>query len=132
MAAHPLDVDNFNNTNRVNNEIKYTSKTIGGITFGGAYSLGGVAGNVSRNQIWSIGANYANDPLLAGVGYLNVRNPSVSFYGNGGSAAATPAGVPGSNFGASPVISGYASAHTLQVIGAGGAYSFGPATFGIT
>jgi predicted porin len=132
MAAHPSDLDNFNNTNRVNNEVKYTSKTIAGFTFGGAYSLSGVAGNVSRNQIWSLGANYANGPLLAGVGYLNVRNPNVSFYGNGGSPAATTGGVPGSNLGASPVISGYASAHTLQVIGAGGAYTFGAATFGFT
>jgi predicted porin len=132
MAAHPADLDNFNNTYRVNNEIKYTSKPIAGLTFGGTYSLGGVAGNVSRNQIWSLGANYANGPLLAGVGYLNVRNPNVSFYGGGGSPAATVNGVPGSNLGSSPVISGYASAHTLQVIGAGGAYTFGAATFGAT
>ncbi|MBU9651198.1 porin [Burkholderia multivorans] len=132
MAAHPADLDNFNNTYRVNNEIKYTSQPIAGLTFGGTYSFGGVAGNVSRNQIWSLGATYANGALLAGVGYLNVRNPNTSFYGGGGSQAATTGGVPGSNLGSSPVISGYASARTLQVIGAGMAYTFGAATVGAT
>lgn len=130
IAAHPSDNDNFNNTNRTNSAIKYTSPSLAGFTFGGVYALGGVAGNISRNQIWSLGAGYSNGPLVAGVGYLNVRNPNTSFYGAGGTVAPVVNGVPGSNFGASPVISGYASAHTLQVIGTGVAYTFGAATFG--
>lgn len=132
LGAHPADNDNFNNTNRVNNAIKYTSRTIGGFTFGGMYSLGGVAGDATRNQIWSLGGGYVNGPLVLGAGYLNVRNPNVSFYGSGGAVAATTAGVPGSNLGNSPVISGYASAHTLQVVGTGAAYTFGAATIGAT
>jgi predicted porin len=132
IAAHPSDIDNFNNANRVNNAIKYTSANYAGFTFGGLYSFGGVPGATGRNQIFSLGAGYNNGPLVLGAGYLNVRNPNVSFYGDGGTVAATTGGVPGSNFGSSPVISGYASAHTLQIIGAGGAYTFGPATIGVT
>jgi predicted porin len=132
IAAHPADLDNFNNTLRTNNAIKYTSPTLSGFTFGGVYSLGGVAGNISRNQIFSFGIGYAMSNLQAGVGYLNVRNPNASFYGGGGTVATTTAGVPGSNLGTSPVISGYASARTLQVIGAGAAYTFGAATLGAT
>ncbi|MFM0028453.1 porin [Paraburkholderia madseniana] len=132
IAAHPSDNDNFNNTNRTNNAIKYTSPSLAGFTFGGVYALGGVAGSVGRNQIWSLGAGYTNGPLAAGVGYLNVRNPNTSFYGAGGTVAPVTGGVPGSNFGASPVISGYASARSLQVIGTGAAYTFGAATFGAT
>ena len=49
-AAHPGDLDNLNNTNRVNNAIKYTSKNLSGETFGGLYSLGGVAGNFTTNS----------------------------------------------------------------------------------
>ncbi|CAE6786741.1 Outer membrane porin protein [Paraburkholderia domus] len=130
LGAHPADNDNFNNTNRVNNAVKYTSRSLGGFTFGGMYSLGGIAGDTTRNQIWSFGAGYANGPLVLGAAYLNVRNPNVSFYGSGGTVAPTTGGVPGSNFGSSPVISGYASARTLQVIGAGAAYTFGASTFG--
>jgi predicted porin len=130
LGAHPADNDNFNNTNRVNNAIKYTSKDLNGLTFGGMYSLGGIAGDPTRNQIWSFGAGYNRGPLVLGAAYLNIRNPNVSFYGSGGTVAATNAGVPGSNFGNSPVISGYASAHALQVIGAGAAYTFGASTLG--
>ncbi|KXU84674.1 porin [Caballeronia megalochromosomata] len=132
LGAHPADNDNFNNTNRVNNAIKFTSPTLGGFTFGGMYSLGGVAGDATRNQIWSLGGGYTKGPLILGAAYLNVRNPNVSFYGSGGMVAPATAGVPGSNLGNSPVISGYASAHTLQVIGAGASYTFGAATIGAT
>ncbi|HIC7211629.1 porin [Burkholderia stabilis] len=132
LAAHPSDNDNFNNTNRVNNAIKYTSPVFHGVTATALYSLGGVPGRTGRNQIWSAGASYTNGPLSLGAGYLNVRNPNTSFYGSGGTVAATVNEVPGSNFGASPVISGYASAHTLQVIGTGAAYTIGSLTLGAT
>ncbi|MDR5752417.1 MULTISPECIES: porin [unclassified Caballeronia] len=132
IVAHPSDNDNFNNTYRTNNAIKYTSPNLAGVTFGGVYALGGVPGSVGRNQIWSLGAGYTNGPFVAGVGYLNVRNPNTSFYGAGGTVAPVTGGVPGSNIGASPVVSGYASARSLQVIGTGAAYTFGPATIGAT
>jgi predicted porin len=132
LAAHPSDNDNFNNTNRVNNAIKYTSPVFHGLTATALYSLGGVPGRTGRNQIWSAGASYTNGPLALAAGYLNVRNPNTSFYGSGGTVAATVNEVPGSNFGASPVISGYASAHTLQVIGTGAAYTIGAFTVGAT
>ncbi|SEJ70297.1 porin [Paraburkholderia diazotrophica] len=128
IAAHPGDLDNFNNAYRTNNAVKFTSANYAGLTFGGMYSLGGVAGDYSRNQIWSLGAGYNNGPLVLGVGYLNVRNPNVSFFGNSTSGTPNPAA---SNV-ASPVYSGYGSAHTYQVIGAGGAYTFGAATVGAT
>jgi predicted porin len=129
IAAHPGDVDNMNNAYRVNNAIKYASKSYGGVTFGGVYSLGGVAGDVSRNQLWSLGAGYANGPLTLGVGYLNARNPNVGFFGDNGASTAASASA---NFISSPVYSGYASARTYQVVAAGAAYVFGAATFGVT
>ncbi|MBN3756284.1 porin [Paraburkholderia sp. Tr-20389] len=128
MGAHPGDIDNFNNTYRTNNTIKYTSANYAGLSFGGTYSLGGVAGDVTSNQIWSLGAGYINGPLTLGVGYLNARTPganSGSMFGNNTSSS-TASSV------TSPVFSGFASANTYQVIGAGGAYTFGAATFGAT
>ena len=73
--AHTGDIDNLNNSARVNNAIKLRSQNYGGLSFGGVYSLGGVAGSPARNQIWSLGAGYGSGPLLLGMGYLNVRNP---------------------------------------------------------
>jgi len=128
IAAHPGDIDNFNNAYRTNNTIKYTSANYGGLTFGGTYSLGGQAGNFTGNQIWSLGAGYNNGPLALGVGYLNARTPAASggIFNNGGSALAANAAV------TSPVYAGFTSANTYQVIGAGGAYTFGAATVGLT
>ena len=128
IAAHPGDLDNLNNDYRVNNAIKFTSNNYNGLTFGGLYSLGGVAGETGRNQIFSLGAGYANGPLVLGAAYLNVRNPNVSFFGNStsGTVSTTTSNV------ASPVFSGYGSANTYQVIAAGGAYTFGAATIGGT
>src|SRR5471030_912877 len=46
ITAHPGDLDNFNNTVRTNNAIKYVSNTYGGASFSGMYSLGGQAGDL--------------------------------------------------------------------------------------
>ena len=126
-AAHPGDLDNMNNSNRVNNSIKYASANYSGITFGGLYSLGGVAGQFNRNQIFSAGLGYAQGPLVLGAGYFNVKNPNYSFFGNNSSSSAMASNMTGSQ-----VYSGFASAKTQQVLSAGGAYTFGPATVGAT
>ena len=126
-GAHPGDLDNLNNTNAANNSIKYASANYGGIKFGGLYSLGGVAGQYNRNQIWSGGMGYAHGPLTVGAAYLNVKNPNFSFFGDDPRSSTT-----GSNMTGSQVYSGFASAKTQQVISAVGAYAFGPATVGGT
>ncbi|MFT4067616.1 porin [Paraburkholderia sp.] len=128
LAAHPGDLDSMNRSFRANNSIKFDSVSYDGLSFGVQYGLGGVAGDVSRNQTFSLGAGYANGPLTLGVGYLNVRNANVSFFGNGTSG--TPQATVANN--SSPVFSGFLSAHTYQVVSAGGAYRLGKATLGTT
>ncbi|WP_321957661.1 porin [Paraburkholderia bannensis] len=127
ISAHPGDLDNFNNAYRSNNTVKFTSANYAGLRFGGTYSFGGAAGNISQNQIWSIGAGYSNGPLVLGVGYLNARTPSNigGLFGNSTSST-TAAAV------TTPVYSGFVNANTYQVIGAGGAYTVGASTFGVT
>ncbi|CAG9263032.1 porin [Paraburkholderia caribensis] len=126
IVDHAGDVDNFNNSARTNNAIKFSSEQYAGFKFSAVYSLGGVAGDVSRNQVYSFGLGYQGGPLVAGVAYLNVRNPNVSFFGNSTSGTASPATA---NI-ASPIYSGFASAHSYQNIAAGAALTFGSATFG--
>jgi predicted porin len=82
LAAHPGDIDNFNNGYRTNNSIKYESPNYGGLHFGGMYGVGGVAGDFTRNQTWSVGAGYDRGPFSFAAAYMNVRNPNVSFFGN--------------------------------------------------
>jgi len=131
FATHPGDVDNLGSSQRINNAIKYTSLNYDGVTFGGLYSLGGTPGAFSQNQVFSLGASYANGPLALGAAYLNAKDPNTSFYGatlNNGQGANNIALGNVLN----PVYGGFASARALQIIGAGGAYSFGPFTAGLT
>ena len=126
VGSHPGDLDNLNNTNRINNAVKYTSPTFGGVVLSDLYSFGGVAGDTSRSQIWSTGAKYAAGPLTIGAGYLNARNPNLSFFGSGTSS--TPVAATASV--SSPIYGGFLSAHTYQAIGTGVQYVIGNATIG--
>jgi len=69
-----------------------------------------------RNQIYSVGGGYTYGPFALGAAYLNAYNLNVSNFGGTGPVAATTHGVPGSNLGAAPSISGFASAWTYQSI----------------
>ncbi len=126
IATHIGDLDNLNNSRRVNQAIKYTSANYNGLTFGGLYSLGGVPGQRTKNQIWSAGASYVNGPLNLAAAYLNIRNPNLSFYevnasgGGNNLGKATPSGLD-----INPSYAGYASARALQIMGVGSTYTFG-------
>lgn len=124
---HPGDLDNMNNTNRINNTVKYASPTFGGLSFGGTFSFGEQPGNFNRSSVWSVGASYANGPLSTGVAFFHAQNPNLSFFGN--NAASSPTG---NNMQTSTVYSGYASARTQEIFTSGIAYAIGNATVGAT
>jgi predicted porin len=131
FSAHPADLDNANNAQRVNNAIKYTSATYNGLTFGGLYSLGGVAGQFSRNQVYSLGAHYGNGPINLATAYLHAKDPNTSFFSNSALSSGIGAPAAGGTSITSPVYSGYMSANSYQVISAAGAYTVGPVVFGV-
>ncbi|MFM0418896.1 porin [Paraburkholderia aromaticivorans] len=126
FGANPSDLNNINGTNRINNTVKFKSVNYNGLTFGGMYSLGGVAGQYTRNQIYAVGAAYKQGPVAFGVAYENIRDPNYSLYGNNASSSTTASNV------TNRIFSGYASAHTQQIIAAGGSYTLGQATIGGT
>lgn len=135
LSGHVGDIDNVLNTHRINNSIKYNSPKLNGFTFGGMYSLGGVAGHPGQNQVWSAGLGYSAGYFSLGAAYLNARNPNVSFYGtnpNAGNASVNNIGSLGSATSpqTSPIFGGYASASTLQIAAAGASYQLGPVTLG--
>ncbi|MGU7772571.1 porin [Burkholderia sp. MR1-5-21] len=117
FGSHPGDLDNLDNTNRVNNSIKFQSPNYGGAAFSGFYSFGGQAGQFSRNQVYSLSATYASGPIAVAVGYLNARDPNFSLWGTKSTDSATASNMK------NPVFSGYASAATQEVIAAAGSYT---------
>ncbi|MBN3803472.1 porin [Paraburkholderia sp. Ac-20336] len=126
FGAHPADLDNLGGTNRTNNSIKYNSPDFHGLTFSAFYSLGGVAGNFTQNQIYSFASVYRHGGFAAGVGYMNQRDPNYSYWGDKPSSA-TATSASSLNM-SSPVISGLASAGLMQGIVAGALYNFGSVT----
>lgn len=119
-GAHVGDLDNLVALNRTDNSVKYQSQEWRGLTLAGAYSFGGVAGDITQDQIYQAAANYANGPVKLAVSYLLAKNPNYSFFGDTTKGSAT-----GSNLTGSPAYAGYASAGSEQIVAAGGEYALG-------
>jgi predicted porin len=125
FGAHPSDLDNLDGTYRLNNAVKYKSANFRGFSFGALYSLGGVAGNFTKNQAYSVGAGYNNGPLIVAAEYSSAKNPNFALYGNKANDSTT-----GSNM-SGPVISGFATAGSQDVAAVGANYQLGSATLGL-
>lgn len=127
LGSHFGDIDNVNNTFRFNNAIKYTSADLNGFVFGGAYSLGEVAGNNSTNSAYSVGARYNAGPWMLAAAYMNVNNPISAVY-DGNPATNSINGAFG--YGANPYV-GLQYADKIKVVGAGASYALSNAKYGV-
>jgi len=78
ITEHVANTDDVNDVFRLNNTIKYTSPNFNGLVFGGAVSLGGVAGQVSQASAYMLGATYNSGPIGVGVGYEFFKNPTAT------------------------------------------------------
>lgn len=128
-GTHASDVDNVNTSNRIQNSIKYVSPNFGGFQFGGLYSLGGQAGDVTRNEVIDAAASYSNGPIKFGAGYTFVKDPYYATYGNQGNSSTSPTGT--NNNMNNKIYGGYASASSQQIFVVGGSYALGLATIGL-
>ncbi len=121
----PGDLDNYDNSLRVSNSLKYTSPLISGLQFEALYGLGGVAGATGSGQTYSFGAGYTNGPLALAAGY---------FYANGGNTVTNGvrSWTSSSDSLFNTVINqGFASANSIQIVRAGGSYALGAVTLGL-
>ncbi|WP_321893306.1 porin [Paraburkholderia tropica] len=76
--ATPGDVDNNDNSFRVDNSIKYVSPKFYGLQIEGMYALGGQAGSTGSGQSWSAAAGYSGGPFSMAAGYFHTDNLSSS------------------------------------------------------
>jgi predicted porin len=126
--ATPGDVDNYDNSSRTNNAIKYVSPTYAGFQFEGLYALGGVAGSTGSGQTWSLAAAYNNGPVALAAGYFRANNTNtVGANGlrTGWSASATSDGTFDG-----PINSGYATAKSIGIARVAAQYTVGAFTLG--
>jgi predicted porin len=124
IVGTPGDVDNYDNSSRVNNAVKYVSPNYAGLQFEGMYGFSNGAGTTGQGQTWSGAVAYNNGPLGLAAGYYYTSNPSA-----GRSATAWNSPSSDSIFD-SPINSGYASAHSIAIARAAAQYTIGAVTFG--
>jgi predicted porin len=124
IVGTPGDVDNYDNSSRVNNGVKYVSPNYAGLQFEGLYGFSNGAGTTGQGQTWSGAVAYNNGPLGLAAGYYYTSNPSA-----GRSATIWNSPSSDSIFD-SPINSGYASAHSIAIARAAGQYAIGPVTLG--
>ncbi|HMC44144.1 MAG TPA: porin [Caballeronia sp.] len=74
-AIHQGDFDRMNG-DRLPNSIKYMSPDISGLTFGGLYSFGNVAGDFHEKSAYSLGAHYAHGDFTIGTAVTRLNNPN--------------------------------------------------------
>ncbi|WP_114811742.1 porin [Paraburkholderia kururiensis] len=119
------DVDNYDNSFRVNNAVKYTSPVWYGLQAEAMYSFGGVAGSTGAGQSYAGAVSYTNGPLGVAAGY---------FYAANSQATAVPRTTWDSTSDGTfdgPVNLGYQTAHSLSIARVAGQYTLGQFTFGL-
>ena len=129
--AQAADVNNTNASQRVDNAIKYASPNLKGLTFGGLYSLGGVAGSMGRNSIYSAGANYVAGPITLAAAYTFVHQPNTAYFSNSALASGQLSAGGSQVAAANTIWGGYATAETYQTAAIGGIYTLGPVGIGL-
>ena len=129
LATHAADVDNVWGDYSLSNSIKYVSPAYAGFKVSGLFSLGGVAGDFANGKKAAVSVSYAGQGLSAAAVFSRINNPATSIYD---ASAAPVAGGTFANPVTNPTFSGYLSARTLQVAGAGVNYRFGAALVGFT
>jgi predicted porin len=127
--ATPGDVDNYDNSFRVNNTVKYTTPTWNGLQVSAMYAFGGVAGTVSGQQSYAAAVAYSNGPFSLAGGYFFAANrPAVEGIRSSGADGWTSTSDGTFN---GPINIGYASAHSLSIARAAAQYVLGPFTLGL-
>jgi predicted porin len=125
VFATPGDVDNYDNSFRVDNAVKYTSAVYSGLQFAAMYSFGGIAGSTGAQQSYSAAVTYGNGPFSVAGGYFHATNSAASNGLRNGWTSSSDGTFDG------PVNSGYASAHSIGIARIAGQYVAGPFTFGV-
>ncbi|HEV3432283.1 MAG TPA: porin [Paraburkholderia sp.] len=117
------DVDNYDNSFRVNSAVKYTSPVYRGLQAEVMYSFGGVAGSTGAEQSYSAALAYNNGPLAVAAGYYYAANSA-------GDRSGWTSTSDGGTFD-SAINNGYTTAHSLQIARVAAQYTLGSFIFGL-
>ncbi|MET5019883.1 porin, partial [Burkholderia pseudomallei] len=112
---HPIAADDLDRTVRTHTPLQSQTPDWGGVRAIATYGFTNST-SFARNRTWSVGASYARGPLQLAAAYVRVDYPAI---------VATGAIASDTDYG---FVKGVAR---QQIWGAGGAYAWGGATFGL-
>lgn len=117
------NVDNYDALLHINNSIKYASPNIGGFTFEGMASLGGVAGSVSAGSVYAAALSYAGGGLSLAAGYMVNRVNNQVVLNNGIASVTSTTSADGLAYN-NPIVQ-FANIRSNEIARVGGNYAFG-------
>jgi general bacterial porin, GBP family len=123
--SHPFDNDNFVNSFRINNSVKYASPDFRGVKFGGLYGFSNSANTgapnsgFANNRVWSVGGSYNGGPFSVGAAYMHLNTPNSNTVG-----ALSGDYINLSTTGALQVNGLTSAVLRSDILGVGGAYAF--------
>ncbi|MGN3961734.1 porin [Burkholderia gladioli] len=118
------DVDNYDNSFRVDNAVKYTSPLFAGVQFEAMYSFGGVAGSTGSKQSYAAALSYNGGPLSVAGGYYYATNTAADLGPRSTWSSTSDGTFDG------PINLGYQTAHSIGIARIAGQYVWGAFTFG--
>ena len=127
IGATPGDVDNYDNTLRVSNAVKYVSPNFAGFQFEGIYGFSNLT-TTGQGQTWSVAPRRTTTARL-------LSRPATSMRTIRPQAVRPPLAAVGTarrrtSLFQTPVNIGYQTASAIGIARAAGQYAFGPFTFG--
>lgn len=122
MFATPGDVDNYDDSARFNNSVKWASPNYRGLKAEAMYAFGGVAGSVASGQTWSGALGYQTGPVALAAGFTHIDYGNAALGKRGMSSA--------DSLFESPVTAGYATAKSVDIAKLVGEYTSGPVVAG--
>jgi predicted porin len=118
----PGDVDNADNSVRVNNAFKWVSPNWSGLQLDIMYALGGIAGSLGSGQTYSGALAYNTGSGSMAIGYMHVDNGNAILSARSLSSS--------DSFFNSSVNDAYETARSINLARLGGNYNFGQFIFG--
>jgi predicted porin len=118
----PGDIDNSDNSIRINNSVKWTSPVWSHLQFDALYSFGGIPGSVGSGQTYSAAAGYTTGAFGVAAGFLHIDN--------GNTILSTRATSSADSLFNSSVNDAYASASSVNITRVAANYTIGSVVLG--
>ena len=127
LFATPGDVDNYDNSIRISNAVKYTSPVYAGFQGEVLYGFGQQSGSISTDRAWGAALAYNNGPVALAASYQFYDGGDTLTDGIRNFSTTTTDSVFNGT-----INNGYTSAKSIKIARVAGMYTIGPFGLGLS